>query len=61
MTINGRRATKSSPLIDTRKYDDALLLGRILCELDDILSDNDKQKIMKHFEKINKNRECDIK
>ena len=43
--------TKSSPLIDTRKYDDALLLGRILCELDGVLSDDDKQKIMKHFEK----------
>ena len=51
MTTNGRMATKSSPLIDSRKYDDVLLLGRILCELDGVLTDDDKRRIMKHFEK----------
>ena len=42
-----------SGLIDSRKYDDVILLGRILCQLNafEPLPDTIRVKILKHFEK----------
>ena len=44
---------KSSGLIDTRKYDDYFLLAKILLETK--LSDEEKEVLMKHFERTENN------
>lgn len=46
-----KKIIKQSPCLDSRKYDDVCFLGRILCLLDNQLSEEEKIKLMDKFKK----------
>lgn len=46
-----KKVIKSSGFIDSRIYDDVCLLGKILCELSDKLTDEERTVLLNRFKK----------
>ena len=54
-----KKVIKTSPCLDSRKYDDVCFLGHILCLLDGQISTEEKTKLMNKFEK-EENEQCPL-